>query len=192
MEVGTQRTREELIGDFTELGERFAALDRNYTREQLLWRPEAAKAWCMAECVEHVALANAAYLAKIQPAISRAHAVAPMSNPLRIGGWLSGLLLKSISPQAERKLSAPKKIRPLAVEPSDAFKKLAASHFTIISILETKAQPDLNRVRFRNPFIPLIRFTVASGILIMAAHGRRHLLQAERIREMLEFPRSAA
>jgi hypothetical protein len=146
----------------------------------------------VAECVEHVALANAAYLAKIQPAISRAHAVAPMSNPLRIGGWLSGLLLKSISPQAERKLSAPKKIRPLAVEPSDAFKKLAASHFTIISILETKAQPDLNRVRFRNPFIPLIRFTVASGILIMAAHGRRHLLQAERIREMLEFPRSAA
>ncbi|PYV52323.1 MAG: hypothetical protein DMG92_01390, partial [Acidobacteria bacterium] len=111
MGVETQRTREQLVGDFTELGERFAALDRNYTREQLLWRPEAAKAWCMAECVEHVALANAAYLAKIQPAISRAHAVAPMSNPLRIGGWLSGLLLKSISPQAERKLSAPKKIR---------------------------------------------------------------------------------
>ena len=40
---------------------------------------------------------------------------------------------------------------------------------------------DVNRLRFRNPFIPLIRFTVGSGFEITSKHEDRHLLQAERV-----------
>ena len=48
---------------------------------------------------------------------------------------------------------------------------------------------DVNRIRFTNPFIPVIRFTVGTGLEIVSKHQRRHLLQAERIRKSLEFPR---
>jgi len=38
----------------------------------------------------------------------------------------------------------------------------------------------------KNPYLPLIRFTVGTGLLIMPAHERRHLLQAERSRHPLD------
>lgn len=183
-------TREQAIADFTGLGERFSSL-ADHTREQLLWRPDAGKAWCIAECVEHVALANAAYLEKIKPVVSRA-AAGSGGAPLHIGGWLSALLLKSVSPQAHSKLRAPSKIRPLRVNPDEAFKKLTATHAEVLALLDMQPHPDYNRIRFQNPFVPLVRFTVASAFLIMAAHGRRHLAQAERVREAPGFPGIAA
>jgi hypothetical protein len=51
---------------------------------------------------------------------------------------------------------------------------------------------NVNRVRFKNPFIPGLRFTVGTGLEILLGHQRRHLLQAERIRERLEFPGQAS
>jgi hypothetical protein len=182
----TEYTREQAIAEFRKLADQFTAIPQKYEREQLLWRP-CAKAWCMAECAEHVALTNTAYLRKIKPAISAAPGASSTNDSLRIGGWLSALLLKSVSQEAPRKLKAPTKMRPLNVDPQPAFKKLAATHDEILSILSTSPNQDLNCIRFQNPFVPLIRFTVASGILIMAAHGRRHLLQAERIPEESGF-----
>jgi hypothetical protein len=190
MDEQMECTPEQAIADFTGLAERFASL-AGQTREQLLWRPDAGKSWCIAECVEHVALANAAYLENLKPVVARADASSG-SGTLHIGGWLSALLLKSVSPQAKRKLGAPRKIRPVRVDPGKAFKSLAATHAEILALLDVQPRPDYNRVHFQNPFIPLVRFTVASAFLIMAAHGRRHLAQAERVREAPGFPGIAA
>ena len=44
---------------------------------------------------------------------------------------------------------------------------------------------DVNRIRFRNPFIPVIWFTVGTGLEMIAKHEQRHLLQAERVRAAL-------
>ena len=42
-------------------------------------------------------------------------------------------------------------------------------------------------IRFRNPFIPLLRFTVGTGLEIVAKHESRHLLQAEGVRRDLHL-----
>jgi hypothetical protein len=47
----------------------------------------------------------------------------------------------------------------------------------------------VNRIRYRNPFIPLLRFTVGAGLEIIAKHASRHLLQAEGVRQNMSFPR---
>lgn len=47
---------------------------------------------------------------------------------------------------------------------------------------------DVNPIRFKNPFIPGLRFSVGTGPEVLTRHERRHLLQAERIRESPEFP----
>jgi hypothetical protein len=45
-------------------------------------------------------------------------------------------------------------------------------------------------VRFRNPFVPLLRFTVGTGLLVINAHDRRHLWQAERVQDAPGFPKA--
>ena len=48
---------------------------------------------------------------------------------------------------------------------------------------------DVNRIRYRNPFIPFLRFTVGTGLEIIAKHEGRHLLQAEAVRQSSSFPK---
>ena len=103
MAASTECTREEAIAEFRKIADQFNAIAQKHSREQLLWRPDA-KAWCTAECAEHVALTNAAYLRNIKSAISGAPGASSTNDSLRIGGWLSALLLKSVSPGAARKL----------------------------------------------------------------------------------------
>jgi len=54
----------------------------------------------------------------------------------------------------------------------------------------TSAKFNVNRIRFRNPFVRSIRFTVGTGLLIISAHDRRHLWQAEQVRRSEGFPQS--
>jgi hypothetical protein len=48
---------------------------------------------------------------------------------------------------------------------------------------------EFNRVRFKNPFVPLLRFTVGTGLMVINAHDRRHLWQAERVQVAPGFPK---
>jgi hypothetical protein len=54
----------------------------------------------------------------------------------------------------------------------------------VVSFVRDTAELDLNRVRFRNPFLKGLKlFNVATGVLVIAAHERRHLLQAGKARQ---------
>src|SRR5215475_1595483 len=188
------RSREELFQDLDQLDVGYGRLLLNCKAAQLNWRP-GRDTWSVAQCIQHVARVNSVYLPPIKAAIAKRRAVSAVKDQtLRTSGWFSAYFLKSVSPEGKAKLPAPRVARPSA-EPSSinvegALQTLLSTHQEIRKILNTQSQPDLNRIRFRNPFIPVLRFTVGTGILIMAAHGRRHLLQAERVCHMENFPKS--
>ena len=85
-------------------------------------------------------------------------------------------------------MPAPKKIIPAFSGEKEAllaeFRRL---HAEAAALLQDAADLDLG-VRFPNPFIPLIRFRVWTGFLVIPAHERRHLWQAEQLRKRPGFP----
>lgn len=186
------RTRTQLRDDFTDLDQQYSALYNRCSREQMLWRPGNGS-WSIAECMEHVALSISQYLAPIRAAIAKgAPPSAEQNYAFVAGGWLSSAFLKRIGPEVTTKFKAPGKLRPLSVDPEKVIGDLRRGHNDVQLLLAETAQLDLNRIRFRNPFIPVLRFTVATGFLVIAAHGRRHLLQAERVTKTDDFPQSKA
>jgi len=186
------RTRTQLRDEFSDLDQQYSALYNRCSREQVLWRP-ANGAWSIAECIEHVAMSISEYLKPMRAAIAKGCPPALEQNyPFVAGGWFSNAFLKRIGPDVTSKFKAPGKIRPLSLDPDKVFGDLRRGHGEIELLLAETAQLDLNRIRFRNPFIPVLRFTVATGFLVMAAHGRRHLLQAERVTHAEDFPQSKA
>jgi hypothetical protein len=54
------------------------------------------------------------------------------------------------------------------------------------AFLRAGADLDLAGVTFPNPFVPGIRFSLATGLHVITAHERRHLMQAWRVRRALE------
>jgi hypothetical protein len=156
------------------------------SREQLNWQSNPAE-WSMGQCLEHMCSTNEIYL----PAISSSLAGKPVSPVQEIApGWFGRWFLRTYiepSPQTKR-ARAPSKATPGArVEPS-VLDRFVRANQTARELIGDAYKYNINRIRFKNPFIPIIRFTVGTGLEIVCQHERRHLLQAQRVRRSTGFP----
>jgi hypothetical protein len=158
------------------------------TEELGVWRADA-QSWSVAECLDHLAMGNRVYLRAMEPAAARAlhqqRRRRRSAKPGLIGGWFVRTLEPPVRPRF--KLTAPRAIRP-RVSPAlhDAFEQFLASQNEVRAFLRKYADIDLAGVLFPNPFIRGLRFSLATGLHVLAAHERRHLWQAWRVGQAAE------
>jgi hypothetical protein len=152
------------------------------------WRAEDSS-WSVAECLDHLATGNRVYLKAMEPvserALARGRRRRGAARPGLIGGWF----VRTLEPPVRRrfKMKAPRKIRPRAAPPlADAAAQFFASQTDVQAFLRRFAEIDLAGVRLANPFVPGLRFSLATGLHVIAAHERRHLWQAWRVRQAAE------
>lgn len=170
----------QLIAELQASDQRAIALARGLTVEQLNWKPQPDK-WSVGQCLEHLCIAGEVYIQPIAAALqdrprSPVEAITP--------GWFGAWFIRSYiapSPQT-KKAPAPRKIRPVlsVVEPS-VLDRFLAMNRDVRALIERAEPYDVNRIRFVNPFVSIIRFTVGTGFEIISKHEQRHLLQAERV-----------
>lgn len=166
--------------------DRARSLVLSLSEVQAAWRPHAGTGWSIAQCLEHLSATNRTYLQSLRHSVVRSR---PCHVPLRAAGWLSLLFLQKTEPPVTVKIKAPKKIQPVTtLPPAQALATFVESNAEVRDFVVETADRDLCGTRFRNPFVPGLRFTIATGLLIMAAHNRRHLWQAEKVRAEGDFP----
>jgi hypothetical protein len=157
------------------------------TDEQLNWQP-AAGCWSIGQCLEHLCVTNECYL----PAISAALKEQPRSPVEEITpGWFGGWFIRSFvepSPKSKR-ASAPGKIRPGPRTDRSVLDRFLSGNQTCRELILRARENDVNRIRFWNPFLRGLRFTVGTGLQIIVGHERRHLQQAKRVKDSASFPR---
>jgi DinB superfamily len=159
---------------------------------QFNWRPDGG-GWSIAQCLDHLVRANSIYLDALRAGAARARtAQFVRRGPIRPGVF-SRLFIRAIGPASGMRLPAPS----ASVPASDLRKEAVLPAFLRIqedvrAFAQACADLDLNRARFVNPFVRGIRFSVGTGLLVIAAHDRRHLGQAHRVREAASFPPHAA
>ena len=176
-----------LIAEFNAADERAIALAKTLTPAQLAWTPRPGE-WSICQCLEHLCLASDVYL----PAISKALVDRPVAVVQEITpGWFGRYFIRNyIEPSAgTKRLQAPKLSAPRAPVDPAILERFLKSNGEARNIIHRAKNHDVNRIRFRNPFVPLIHFTVGTGFEILSKHQRRHLLQAERVRQAPGFPR---
>jgi len=155
---------------------------------QANWQPRET-AWSIVQCLDHLARGNTMYAAALLAAANTARAKSKPRREAIRPGLFSGLFVRSLEPPARTKMKAPKKIVPaLRANPGEVLQAFLKSHEDMRAVVWEGAGLDLNRIRFRNPFFGFLRFTVGAGLLIISAHDRRHLWQAEHVRRSGGFP----
>jgi hypothetical protein len=175
-----------LISEFNAADERASALARALTPQQLNWKPDPG-AWSIGQCLEHLYITNEVYF----QSISKSLAGHPISVVEEIRpGWFGRWFIRNyIEPSSRTKRArAPKKIKPGANIDGSILDRFLDSNRRARELVHRARNYDVNRIRFENPFVSFIRFTVGTGFEILSKHEQRHLLQAERIRQSLEFP----
>jgi hypothetical protein len=151
------------------------------------WRPDATS-WSIAQCIEHLAGSNSYYLEAIQDAVKRNEdQIPPGQGIYRPAGWPSRKFIQSMEPPPTRRFRAFKKIVPASsyYECEKVLSRFLAAQGQLAEFAQKCREMDLGSIRFHNPFLRGIRFTVSSGLLIVGAHNRRHLWQAETVRKSM-------
>jgi hypothetical protein len=177
-----------LIAELDTADERANKLTIGLTTEQLNWQPEPG-VWSIGQCLEHLCITNEAYL----PAMSSSLLGKPISAVQDITpGWFGRWFISTyIEPSRQTKhVRAPKKIVPGARVECSVLDRFLRSNQAARELIHHAREYDVNRIRFKNPLIPVLRFTVGTGLEIVSGHERRHLLQAERVRRCSGFPGS--
>lgn len=159
------------------------------TDEEFYWRPRAGQGWSIAQCLDHLGAMNEVYGSAIKLGIERARLRGSMpKGPVR-PGYLGSKFVRSLEPPVKHRTRAPRQGIP-AVRKDRQFilDHYRAAHDLVRRLIAGAASIDANRARFRNPFIPFVRFSIATGLFVIAAHDRRHLWQAEQVRQAPGFP----
>ncbi len=164
------------------------ALLADLDEERFNWRPDE-RSWSVAQCLDHLNVANRVYLAVMRPAVEDARRRGVLrQGPIR-PPMLERWFVRTLEPPPKFRLPTPRKIVPAfrktRAEVSEEWGRLQAD---LADLLREAASLDLNAARFKNPFLPLVHFRVGTGFLVIEAHERRHILQAKKVRRHPDFP----
>lgn len=152
------------------------------------WQPVALQSWSIAQCVDHLTVTAAVYGEAIAEALAGAPRVS-VADPTIAPGRPSEWFVRQIEPPPKRRTKTQAKLAPVAHRaPADVLERFLAGNRDLQQLIDRVGAVELNRVRFRNPLVPLLRFTVGTGVVILLAHHRRHLWQAYRVRDAAGFP----
>jgi hypothetical protein len=176
-----------LISELDDADRRANSVAGGLSRAQLNWQPSPG-AWSVGQCLEHLRMTNEVYLPAIAAALENRERK-PVGE-LHLGSFSRWFIRNYIAPNpGGTKARAPKKIVPVPQVETEILEAFLRSNRAARAVVTRASEYDVNGIRFRNPFIPLLRFTVGTGLEIVAKHESRHLLQAEGVRQAAGFPK---
>jgi hypothetical protein len=172
-----------LISELEAADRRAESVAKGLSIEQLNWRSKQGT-WSVGQCLEHLHITNEVYLPAISAALDgRLHTTV---QEVRLGWFSRWFIRHYIAPNpAGTRARAPKKIEPAKHVDPLILETFLRSNQAARRLVRHASAFDVNHLRFKNPFIPVLRFTVGTGLEIIAKHQSRHLLQAEGVRHSL-------
>jgi hypothetical protein len=168
-----------LIGELRETSCRADALASEHTASQLLRRPRGGR-WCAAECIDHLNLSNRSYLPRIEEALRILR-----EKNLAAGGpfyleWNARLLKWWLEPPSRLRLPTGEPFKPVSVNDTAAcFGEFESLNRKLEEQLASAQGLDLGGAKIVSPFNENVKYSVYSAFVLIAAHNRRHLWQAE-------------
>jgi hypothetical protein len=157
--------------------------------QQLNWKP-GADSWSVAQCLEHLLTANHAMFPAIDEALAGTKRATFVERLPVLPGLFGKLMIKIVSPGFKQKLKAPPTARPAASAiDAQIVNRFVTQQREIAERIKGLERLDAARIVMTSPFVSLITYSLLDACRLIVAHERRHLAQAQRVRETPGFPR---
>src|SRR5512140_3103439 len=154
------------------------------------WHP-APGSWSIAECLDHLIVVGNLLIPKLDEAIRAARE----QNHAGVGPFRYGvrgtLFIRAQEPPVRRKIRTfPGYVPPTARLTEVVQREFMELQDRLIERARSADGLDLSKMLIRSPAVSWLKFNAAVWFAATAAHERRHLWQARRIRESRWFPSS--
>jgi hypothetical protein len=176
---------EQYCKEFEQISSQAKQLTEGLNEQRFNWRPQPDQ-WSIEECLAHLLIAGNWEIRAIEDAIghAKAHGLTGV-GPFHYGP-LERLVVRKTEPPVKRKFTAPKRFRPLHEQPVTAVLPSFLHLQSQLTLLARSAEGlDLARIKVPTPISRLLRLSLGMTFAQVAAHERRHLEQAWRVRKQL-------
>ena len=181
---------EERASEIEKIKEQVKALTQQLSDEQFRWRPEA-QSWSIAECLGHLNRTNKLYLPILERAIESGRAKGLTGHEPFRHGFLGNFFVRSIEPPPKRKFKAPKSFLPTSGQPREQVTaEFADMQERILSCVRAADGLHLGKIKIASPVTKLLRMSLGQGFALLTAHERRHLWQAQQVKNNPNFPKA--
>lgn len=152
------------------------------TDDEFQWKPDDGRRWSIAECLDHLATVNVMYSAAVRTGIEQARKNGWARRGPAEPGYFGKKFVASQEPPVKMKLRAPKRVQPKPMRSREEIMRAYHDvHDEVRRLIAECATIDANRATFSNPFVPILKVKVSTGLHVMPAHDRRHLWQVEQV-----------
>ena len=162
-----------------------AGLCDGLTENQLSWRPLPGK-WSIAQNLAHLRTTAEVFLPSVDAAIAKSRSLGLYSNGpfrLRLGGRL---LVNQMESPAVIRLRAPRSIRPVVLASAQLeLEQFLLAQDAMRRRMHAAEGLDLTVLRFPSPLTRILRVNLLEFFSAFNAHARRHLRQANLVRQQL-------
>jgi hypothetical protein len=166
--------------------ETFGAL----TPAQLNWQPDA-KRWSVAQCFDHLLTGNRLMFRAADEALDQSRAKTLWQRLPVMPGFIGRVMVRSLGPEAARKLKAPTVARPSASRISaDVVQRFAEQQREAAARVALLDQRLATQTIMSSPFVRIVTYSVLDGWRLIVAHDRRHFEQARRVTQSAGFPKA--
>jgi len=155
---------------------------------QLNWRPSATQ-WSVAQCFDHLLMANRLMFHAAAQALDHARPRTFWERLPLLPGVLGRMLIRSQAPDNARKYTASPKAQPATSDiAADIIPRFVEQRREAAAWVRALDERDAARAIMTSPFLKVITYSVLDGCRLMVAHDRRHFEQAHRVTQLPEFP----
>ena len=169
------------------------SITHGLTQEQFKWRPQPAR-WSIGECFAHLNATNKTALPAIEEGVAKGRASGKMGQSPFQYGFLSRKFIASQELPVKQKFKAPQAFLPPAEVDLDAtmaeYRRISGE----LNRLTREADGlHLARVKITLTALPvvlrsIVKMPLGGQFHLTTAHDRRHLWQAEQVRNEKGFP----
>jgi hypothetical protein len=147
-----------------------------------LTRKPATLGWSMAECIAHLTATTHLYLPILDAALKGAPAG---SGPFKMD-WRGRLLKWILEPPYRSRVKTLPSLEPKIAGVKKVLPDFLASQDLLFEAMKPWSGRALDKVTITSPFNKRLRYNIYSLFNVVAAHQRRHLWQAQRIKDQIK------
>jgi hypothetical protein len=159
------------------------------TSEQLNWKP-AADSWSVAQCLDHLVSINYEYYPVFDRILKGEYRKTFLHGMPFLPAMFGRLMVKTLSPDSQRKLKAPGAARPSSssIDPQIVDRFIAHQRETLAKMKSLEGLGPAGII-ITSPFLSVVVYSLLDAFRLIVAHERRHFAQAQRVMETDGFPR---
>jgi hypothetical protein len=166
------------------------SLLRGLSQTQALWRPQPG-AWSIAECLDHLNRTSSMYLKLMRVTFERERHNASLPPKAFRLSFFGRKFAGYLEPPYRVKVKAPQSVVPESqVELGQVNAEFDRLRLDLRGFVLEAGRVDMGAISFASPFASILKLNLAEASVIMLAHDRRHLWQAENVRQHPQFPQA--